>query len=218
MAGPSHPPIIHPSSPITHQSILTESLQCLLYKRPMSCHTQYTDVEPPYDTEESFGSDPACMSQMISVARCLPPSLTSPLDFRFKHSFTTESMIPAIHDVLSCTTPPLYSTVMKIDKKIRTSAYPSKLQFVNLREASMELLMQSQEMLFARDICMSPSLVGVAPIRAHTESRQPSSDFTEITSSRRSKSHQRIPRKAMQVTLSRPCTCLCFSTNWPSRG
>lgn len=42
---------------------------------------------------------------------------------------------------------------MKIDKKIRTSPYPSKLQFVNPREASMELLMQSQEMLFARDIC-----------------------------------------------------------------
>ena len=100
---------------------------------------------------------------------------------------------------------------MKIDKKIRTSAYPSKLQFVNLREASMELLMQSQEMLFARDICMSPSLVGVAPIRAHTEYRQPSSDFTEITSSRRSKSHQRIPRKAMQVTRSRPCTCVFAS-------
>ena len=41
----------------------------------MSCHTQYTDVEPPYDTEESFGSDPACMSQMISVAS-LPSSIT----------------------------------------------------------------------------------------------------------------------------------------------
>ena len=64
-------------------------------------------------------------------------------------------MIPAIHDVLSCTTPPLYSTIMKIDKKIRTSPYPSKLQFVNPREGSMELLMQSQEMLFARDICKS---------------------------------------------------------------
>jgi hypothetical protein len=53
---------------------------------------------------------------------------------------------------------------MKIDKKIRTSPYPSKLQFVNLREASMELLMQSQEMLFARDICKSVFLEGVMPI------------------------------------------------------
>lgn len=47
-------------------SKLTRPFQCLLYKRPMSCHTQYTDVEPPYDAEETFGSDPACMLNVVS--------------------------------------------------------------------------------------------------------------------------------------------------------
>ena len=66
---------------------------------------------------------------------------------------------------------------MKIDKKIRASPYPSKLQFVNPREASMELLMQSQEMLFARDICTLVFLEGechshrpqIALIRLHRD-------------------------------------------------
>lgn len=59
----------------SHQSCsLNPSTQCLLYKRPMSCHSQYTDVEPPYDTEESFGSDPACTLYTNSLGRSLPNS------------------------------------------------------------------------------------------------------------------------------------------------
>jgi hypothetical protein len=117
-------------------------------------------------THPTTQKKPSVQIQLVRELRAARVSalLTGPPVFRFKHSFTTESMIPAIHDVLSCTTPPLYSTIMKIDKKIRTSAYPSKLQFVNLREASMELLMQSQEMLFARDICKFVFLVEGVPL------------------------------------------------------